>query len=60
MLFSATLPRWVMDIAGKFLKAGYKTIDLIKGTEHQTAKNVEHLAINCPYFNRIGVIGDVV
>lgn len=59
-LFSATVPKWVLDISKKFLKPDYKSVDLIKGKEIKTPSTVKHFAINCPYYARNGAIADIV
>lgn len=50
MLFSATMPPWVHEIASKFLKKDRVIIDLVKNLGNKTSEDVTHLAINCPYF----------
>ena len=47
VLFSATVPSWVKNIARKFLDQKYKFVDLVKSLKNKTAKEVEHLAIPC-------------
>lgn len=44
VLFSATIPDWVRDIAKKFMKKDVKTVDLIKNLKIQTTVTVDHLA----------------
>jgi ATP-dependent RNA helicase DDX21 len=48
LLFSATIPQWVREIADHFLSKAAKTIDLVKNTEQKTAAGVEHLALCVP------------
>ena len=60
LLFSATLPRWVHEITRKYIKEDRILVDLVKNGTIMTAKTVEHLAINCPYFSRTSAIGDIV
>lgn len=45
VLFSATIPPWVREVAKKHLHEGYELIDLVKNLKNKTAKSVEHLAI---------------
>ncbi len=59
-MFSATIPRWVEQIANQFLKPGHTKIDLVKDLKNKTSKTVKHLAINCPYQNRISTLADVL
>ena len=60
VLFSATIPRWVHDIARKYLDEKRLFVDMVKLNGNQTSETIQHLAINCPYHQRIQVIGDVV
>lgn len=59
-MFSATIPRWVHEISGKYLAKDRFFIDMIKLNGNQTSETIQHLAINCPYHQRTQVIGDVV
>jgi len=47
MLFSATIPTWVVKTARKYLKPAYINIDLIGKDEVKTADTIEHRAIAC-------------
>jgi len=49
LMFSATVPSWVHQIATMFLKQNYKTIDLVSNLKNKTSKTVRHLAINVPW-----------
>ncbi|XP_042314392.1 nucleolar RNA helicase 2, partial [Sceloporus undulatus] len=60
LLFSATCPHWVYDVAKKYMKSKYEQIDLIGKKTKKTAMNVEHLAIECHWSQRAAVIGDVL
>ena len=59
-MFSATVPHWVRNIATIMLKPGYAMIDLVRDLKNKTAKNVAHLAINCPYHNRVTALADIL
>lgn len=48
------------DISRKYLSKDRQFIDMIKINGNQTSETIQHLAINCPYHQRIQVIGDVV
>ena len=48
-LFSATIPGWVRSIARQYMKPGFKIIDLAQDLKNKTARQVQHLAIECPY-----------
>jgi ATP-dependent RNA helicase DDX21 len=60
LLFSATMPSWVIDLSRKYLSPDRKYVDLIKDSEMRTSKTVEHLALGCPYYQRNSVIADLV
>ncbi|XP_074780446.1 nucleolar RNA helicase 2-like [Athene noctua] len=60
LLFSATCPRWVYDVAKKYMKEEYEQIDLIGKKTQRTATTVEHLAIQCRSSQRAGVLGDII
>jgi ATP-dependent RNA helicase DDX21 len=59
-MFSATVPRWVFQIASMFLKPNYVSIDLVKDLKNKTSKTVAHLAINVPYHNRVSALADIL
>lgn len=59
LLFSATVPRWVQTIAEQFLNPNFKKIDLAQNLKNKTSKTVQHLAINCPYHNRMSALADI-
>nr|XP_054493360.1 nucleolar RNA helicase 2-like [Agelaius phoeniceus] len=60
LLFSATCPRWVYDVAKKYMRAEYEQIDLVGKKTQRTATTVEHLAIQCRSSQRAGVLGDII
>ena len=60
LMFSATVPKWVQQIATTFLKQGHGTMDLVKDLKNKTSRTVQHLAINCPYHNRINALADIL
>ncbi|XP_061670258.1 nucleolar RNA helicase 2 [Syngnathoides biaculeatus] len=60
LLFSATCPPWVYDVAKKYMKPDCKRVDLIGKKTQKTATTVEHLAIACHWSQRAAVIGDVI
>uniref|UniRef100_A0A8C0JEI5 RNA helicase n=1 Tax=Chelonoidis abingdonii TaxID=106734 RepID=A0A8C0JEI5_CHEAB len=60
LLFSATCPHWVYDVAKKYMKSKYEQVDLIGKKTKKTAMTVEHLAIECHWSQRAAVIGDVI
>jgi ATP-dependent RNA helicase DDX21 len=46
MMFSATVPSWVKDVARKYLSPDYRMVDLVKDLKNKTSQTVQHLAIN--------------
>ncbi|KAI4887404.1 hypothetical protein NFI96_026776 [Prochilodus magdalenae] len=60
LLFSATCPPWVYDVAKKYMRSQYVHVDLIGKKTQKAATTVEHLAIACHWSQRAAVIGDVV
>jgi len=60
VLFSATFPSWIKAVARDFMGPNYKVADLAKDLKNKTSKTVNHLAINCPYHNRLSALADVL
>lgn len=59
-LFSATIPSWVKNVANQHMKNNCRVVDLALDLKNKTAKKVEHLAINCPFQNRLSALADVL
>lgn len=60
LLFSATIPRWVRDVAATHMKPSVRIVDLAQELKNKTARNVAHLAIQCPYQNRLSALADIL
>ena len=60
LLFSATIPSWVVELSRIYLSQDREFVDLIKDSDIRTSKTVEHLSLNCPYYHRNSVISDIV
>ncbi|KAJ8902956.1 hypothetical protein NDN08_006273 [Rhodosorus marinus] len=60
LLFSATVPKWVKELANKYLKPQHKTVDLVGDSANRTNKDITHLAISCPWHARGDTLGDLV
>jgi len=58
-LFSATVPSWVKDLAKEYMKPNFKIVDLAQDLKNKTARNVKHLAIECPWHNRLEALSKV-
>lgn len=59
LLFSATMPTWVEEVASKYMTKP-KSVNLISNSENKTSVTVNHLAIRCMWQNRNDIIGDIV
>lgn len=59
-LFSATVPSWVRMVAKEHMRPNCQVVDLALDLKNKTAKKVEHLAINCPFYNRMAALADVL
>jgi ATP-dependent RNA helicase DDX21 len=59
-LFSATIPGWVRSVANYHMKQNARIIDLVNELKNKTARTVQHLAISCPYQNRLSALADVL
>lgn len=59
-LFSATIPSWVKSLARQYMKKGFKVVDLAQDLKNKTAKSVNHLAIECPFQNRMSALADIL
>ncbi|XP_037102969.1 nucleolar RNA helicase 2 isoform X3 [Syngnathus acus] len=60
LLFSATCPPWVYEVAKKYMRPDCKRVDLIGTKTQRAATTVEHLAMECHWSQRAAVIGDVI
>ncbi|XP_061600520.1 nucleolar RNA helicase 2 [Cololabis saira] len=60
LLFSATCPPWVYEVAKKYMRPDCKHVDLIGKKTQKAATTVEHLAIACHWSQRAAVIADVI
>uniref|UniRef100_A0AAY4ENV2 RNA helicase n=1 Tax=Denticeps clupeoides TaxID=299321 RepID=A0AAY4ENV2_9TELE len=60
LLFSATCPSWVYEVAKKYMRSQFVHVDLIGKKTQKAATTVEHLAIACHWSQRAAVIGDVI
>jgi len=60
LLFSATIPDWVREVARKYLDKDHTTIDLVGNSVMKSANTISHLAMLCIPTQRISVLGDLV
>ena len=55
-MFSATIPPWVKDIAREHMEQNFRVVDLAQDLKNKTARNVKHLAIDCPFHDRLDAL----
>jgi len=60
LLFSATLPAWVKQVAAAYLSASYIEVDLVGASKSKAADTIQHLAINCRKEQRPQTLADIV
>ena len=53
------MPSWVWEVAKKHL-GNHVFFDLVKDLKNKTSSTVQHLAINCPFFNRTATLSDIL
>lgn len=61
LLFSATIPRWVKDLAAKYLRPDEtETVDMVSDDKNRTNTDITHLMLSCPPGSRLNVLADVI
>lgn len=60
LLFSATMPDWVKQIASKFLKPTKEIVDLVGDEKMKACASVRHLILPCVRSARPQLISDVI
>jgi ATP-dependent RNA helicase DDX21 len=60
LLFSATVPFWVKQVAKECMAPDFELVDLAQNLKNKTSKTVNHLSINCPYHNRMSALADIL
>jgi len=61
LLFSATIPHWVKNVAAnQYLKKDHVTVDLVGDSKVKSSEMLRHLAISCPRQVRHTTLGDIV
>lgn len=60
LLFSATVPEWVRDIAREHMTPDFKVIDLAQDLTKKTARNIRHIAIESQYRDRLDALAKVL
>lgn len=60
LLFSATMPDWVKQIASRFLKGTKETVDLVGDEKMKASSSVKHLLLPCLRTARSQLIPDII
>ncbi|KAH7446424.1 hypothetical protein KP509_01G054800 [Ceratopteris richardii] len=60
LLFSATMPDWVQQIASRFLKKDKEVVDLVGEEKMKASSSVRHLLLPCNRSARSQIIPDVI
>lgn len=60
LLFSATLPPWVENVARKYLRPDKKHIDLVGNTQQHANSDIAHMCMACHWSERNSVLGEVI
>ncbi|XP_064633451.1 nucleolar RNA helicase 2-like [Lineus longissimus] len=60
LLFSATVPKWVNEVAMKYMSDDLVRVDMVGRDRMKTSTTVKHYAIKCSYQDRGSTIGDIV
>ena len=57
LLFSATCPHWVFNVAKKYMKSTYEQVDLIGKKTQKSSITAEHMTIKCLWTDSTAGIG---
>ena len=60
ILFSATIPGWIKETAAKYMKDDYDFINLAENLTNKTPKNVTHILVRTPAFERTTVLENIL
>jgi ATP-dependent RNA helicase DDX21 len=60
LLFSATMPEWVNQVARQYMAQDRVFIDLVGSSEVKASKDVSHKAIPCNWKTRASTIRDII
>ena len=60
LLFSATIPSWVQQVARKYLRPTHERIDLIGEVAQKASSDVVHYAIACHWSERNSLLKEVI
>lgn len=60
ILFSATIPDWIKDTAAKYMTDDYTFVNLAENLSNKTPKNVTHILVNTPSYDRSQVLESIL
>lgn len=59
-LFSATMPQWVQNVAGKYMKTDKKIVDLVGDQKQKAGTTVRHIAVPAHWTLLGPAINDII
>jgi len=60
LLFSATIPKWVKDVADKYMAKDREFVNLVKDSDDQASTDVQHIAIPCHWQGRPTLLANLL
>jgi ATP-dependent RNA helicase DDX21 len=60
LLFSATVPDWVRDIARQHMSPDFQVVDLAQDLKKKTARNIRHVAIEVNWHQRLDALSKIL
>lgn len=60
LLFSATIPTWVTDVANKYMQKDREYVNLVKDSDNQASMDVQHIAIPCHWQGRPTLLANLL
>lgn len=60
LLFSATLPDWINEVAREFMKEDITLVDLAQDLTNKTSSRINHLAVECAWYQKNEVVNKLL
>ncbi|DAZ96216.1 TPA: hypothetical protein N0F65_012578 [Lagenidium giganteum] len=60
LLFSATIPSWVKEVADKYMAKDREYVNLVKNEDSQASVDVQHIAIPCHWQGRPTLLANLL
>lgn len=60
LLFSATIPSWVKEVADKYMQKDREFVNLVKDSDDQASTDVQHIAIPCHWQGRPTLLANLL